>query len=78
MKSVYVIAGGFLVMVAVVFLAPQNKTSTITEEKASKPLDEIDAIILKEYGDDLTPEGKEFTYEAIAEELALEKAEIKK
>ena len=37
-----------------------------------------EGIILKEYGADLSPEDKEITYKAIAEELALEKAEIKK
>ncbi len=78
MKSLYIIVGGILVMVAVVFLAPKNKTATIAEEKTSSQLDEIEAIILKEYGDDLTPEEKEIVHEAIAEELALEKAEIKK
>ena len=57
MKSVYIIAGGILVMASVVLLAPQKKSNT--EEKASAPLDEIDAIILKKYGDDLTLEGKE-------------------
>ena len=78
MKSMYIIAGGILVMMAVVLLAPKNKTATIAEEKTSSQIDEIDAIILKEYGDDLTPEDKEIVREAIAEELALEKAEIKK
>ena len=67
MKSSYIIAGGILVMVAVVFLAPQKQNNP--EEKASIPLDEIDAIILKEYGDDLTPEEKE---------LARDKAEMRK
>ena len=76
MKSLYIITGGILVMVAVVFLAPQKQSKT--EEKTSGQLDEIEAIILNEYGDDLTPEDKEIIYEAIAEELALEKAEIKK
>lgn len=65
-------------MAAIVFLAPKNKTAAIAEEKASIPLDETEAIILKEYGDDLTLQEKEIVHEAIAEELALEKAEIKK
>ena len=76
MKSVYIITGGILVIVAIVFLAPQKQDKT--EEKTSSQLDEIESIILKEYGDDLTPEEKEITYEAIAEELALDKAELKK
>ena len=58
MKSVYIIAGGILAMIAVVLIAPQKKTATIAEEKASATLDEIDDIILKEYGADLTPENK--------------------
>ena len=78
MKSVYIIAGGILVMIAVVLLAPQNKTATIAEEKALNPLDEIDAIILKEYGDGLTPEEKEWARQEIAEEIARDKAEVRK
>ncbi len=74
MKSVYIITGGILVMIAVVLLAPKKKTSTIAEEKPSSQLDEIDAFILKEYGDDLSPADKE----CIAEQLALEKAEMRK
>ena len=76
MKSVYIITGCILVMMAVVFLAPQKQTKT--EEKASAPLDEIDAIILKEYGTDLTPENKEIVRQEIADRLALEKAEMRK
>ena len=56
MKSVYIIAGGILVMMGVVLLAPQNKTSTIAEEKTSSQLDELDAYILKEYGPIPPPE----------------------
>ena len=78
MKSMYIIAGGILVMVAVVFLAPQKKTSTIAEEKTSSQLDEIDAIILKEYGADLTPENKEIVRQEIADRLARDKAEMRK
>ena len=62
----YIITGGILVMIAVVLLAPQKKTSS--------QLDEIDAYILKEYGDDLSPADKE----CIAEQLALEKTEMRK
>ena len=76
MKSVYIITGGILVMIAVVFLAPQKQNHP--EEKALNPLDEIDAIILKEYGDDLTPEDEAIVREAIAEELARDKAEMRK
>ena len=77
MKSVYIIAGGILVMVAVVvFLAPQKQNKT--EEKASASLDEIDAIILKEYGADLTPENKEIVRQEIADRLARDKAEMRK
>ena len=78
MKSVYIITGGILVMMAVVLLAPQKKTSTIVEEKTSSQLDEIDAIILKEYRDDLTPEEKELARQDVAEELARDKAEMRK
>ena len=65
MKSVYIITGGILVMMAVVFLAPQKQNQT--EEKASAPLD-----------DDLTPEEKEWARQVIAEDLAREKAEMRK
>ena len=75
MKSSYIIAGGILVMVAVVFLAPKKQNNT--EDKASIPLDEIDAIILKEYGDDLTPEEKELPRQEIEEDLARDKAEMR-
>lgn len=77
MKSVYIIAGGILVMVAVVLLAPKNKTATIAEEKASSQLDEMDAYILKKYGsvlEKLSPEDKE----CIAEQLVRDKAEMRK
>ena len=74
----YIIAGGILVVIAVVFLAPKKKKATIAEEKTAISLDEIDAIILKEYGADLTPENKEIVREAIAEELARDKAEMRK
>ena len=57
MKILYIIAGGILVIVAVVFLAPQKQNNT--EEKASIPLDEIDAAILEQFRADLTPEEKE-------------------
>ena len=76
----YIIAGGILVMVAVVLLAPQKK-ATIAEEKASGQLDEIDAYILKEYGpilEKLSPEEKELGRQEIADHLAREKAELKK
>ena len=79
MKSMYIIAGGILVMAAVVFLAPQKQNNT--EEKASSQLDEIAAFILKEYGtvwEKLSPEEKELGRQEIAEFLAREKAEIKK
>ena len=78
MKSVYIIAGGILAMIAVVLIAPQKKTATIAEEKASATLDEIDAIILKEYGADLTPENKEIVRQEIADRLARDKAEMRK
>ena len=78
MKSVYIITGGILVMVAVVLLAPKKKTDTITEEKASTPLDEIDAIILAQDGPDVSPEFKEMRRQEIAEDLALEKTEMRK
>ena len=78
MKSVYIITGGILAVIAVVFLAPQKKMDTIAEEKALNPLDEIDAIILKEYGDDLTPENKEIVRQEIADRLARDKAEMRK
>lgn len=72
MRSFYIIAGGILVMAAVVFLAPKKKSNT--EDKASIPHDEIDAHILKEYGADLSPEDKE----CIADQLARDKAEMRK
>ena len=78
MKSVYIITGGILVMVAVVFLAPQKKTDTIAEEKTSGQLDEIDAIILAQDGPDVPPEFKEMRRKEIAEELARDKAEMRK
>ena len=80
MKSFYIITGGILVMVAVVLLAPQKKTAN-TEEKASAPLDEIDAYILKEYGpilEKLSPEQKELGRQDVAELLARDKAEMRK
>ena len=80
MKSVYIIAGGILVMIAVVFLAPQKK-DTIAEEKTSIPLDETESTILKEYGIDLStlvPEDREMLRQQLVERLAREKAEIKK
>ena len=78
MKSVYIITGGILVMIAVVLLAPKNKTSAIAEEKASAPLDEIDAIILAQDGPDVSPEFKEMRRQEIAEDLARDKAEMRK
>ena len=81
MKSLYIITGGILVMVSVVLLAPKKKTAAIAEEKASTPLDEIDAIILKEYGpilEKLSTEDKELVRQEISDHLAREKAEIKK
>lgn len=76
MKILYIIAGGILVMIAVVFLAPQKKNNT--EEKASIPLDEIDAAILEQFGADLTPEEKEWDRQNVADQLALEKSEMRK
>ncbi len=76
MRSVYIITGGILAVIAVVLLAPQKQTKT--EEKASAPLDEMDAIILKKYGDDLTPEEKEWARQSVAEDLARDKAEMRK
>ena len=58
MKSLYIITIGILVMAAVVLIAPK-KTPTNTEVKASISLNKIDAIILKEYRTNLTPENKE-------------------
>ena len=78
MRSFYIIAGGILVMVAVVFLAPKKKTASIAEDKASSQLDEIDAIVLERFGDDLTPEEKELARQEIAEEIARDKAEMRK
>ena len=49
MKSMYIITGDILVMVAVVFLAPKKQNNT--EDKASTPLDEIDAQVLRRYTD---------------------------
>ena len=72
----YIITGGILVMIAVVFLAPQKQNKT--EEKTSSQLDEIESIILKEYGADLTPENKEIVRQEIADRLALEKTEMRK
>ena len=80
MKSVYIIAGGILVIIAVVLLAPQKKTAN-TEEKASATLDEIDAYILKNYGPILekaSDEEKELARQEIADHLAREKAEMRK
>ena len=76
MKSVYIITGGILVMMAVVFLAPQKQSNP--DEKASAPLDEMDAHILKEFGPDLTPEQKEWARQDVAELLARDKAEMRK
>ena len=79
MKSVYIITGGILVMVAVVFLAPQKQNNP--EEKDSATLDEIDAYILKEYGlvlEKLSPEEKELARQDVAELLARDKAEMHK
>ena len=77
MKSVYIITGGILVMMAVVFLAPQKQTNP--EEKASGQLDEIDAHILKEFGPDLSPEEIEKVRQEITEQLlAGDKDEMRK
>ena len=79
MKSLYIIAGGILVMAAVVLIAPQKQNNP--EEKASALLDEIDAYILKEYGPILekaSDEEKELIRQETADQLAREKAEIKK
>ena len=76
MRSVYIITGGILVMIAVVFLAHNQKH---TDEKASSTLDEIDAHILKEFGPDLSPKEIETIRQEITEHLlALEKAEMRK
>ena len=78
MKSMYIITGGILVIIAVVFLAPQKQTNT--EEKDSATLDEIDAYILKEYGpilEKLSDEEKEIGRQEIAEQLARDKAEMR-
>ena len=79
----YIIAGGILAVIAVVFLASPKKTNT--EEKASATLDEIDAYILKEYGpivkaklEKLSDEEKEMARQEIAEEIARDKAEMRK
>ena len=79
MKSMYIITGGILVVIAVVLIAPKKQNKT--EEKASASLDEIDDYILKEYGPILekaSDEEKELARQAIAEDLALEKAEMRK
>ena len=76
MRSFYIITGGILVMIAVVFLAPQKQNKT--EEKASIPLDEIEARMLKVHGPDLPPEVKEIALREIEEDLAREKAEMRK
>ena len=79
MRSFYIITGGILVMIAVVFLAPQKQSKT--EETASSQRDEIDAYILKEYGnvlENLSPEEKELARQDIAARLAREKAEMRK
>ena len=76
MKSVYIITGGILVMIAVVFLAPKKQSNT--EEKASIPLDEIEARMLKVHGPDLPPEVKEIARREIEEDLAREKSEMRK
>ncbi len=79
MKSVYIITGGILAMIVVVFLAPKKQTNT--KEEASIPLDEIDAYILKEYGpalEKLSPEEKELARQDVAELLARDKAEMRK
>ena len=79
MKSMHIITGGILVMVAVVFLAPQKQINT--KEEASIPLDEIDAYILKEYGpvlEKLSPEEKELVRQEVADHLARDKAEMRK
>ena len=78
MKSVYIITGGILAVIAVVLLAPKNKTAAIAKEKASAPLDEIDAIILAQDGPDVSPEFKEMRRQEIAEDLARDKAEMRK
>ena len=77
MKSFYIITGGILAVIAIVFLAPkQNNT-----KEASIPLDEIDDYILKEYGpilEKLSPEEKELVRQDFADHLAREKAEMRK
>ena len=79
MKSMYIIAGGILVMMAVVFLAPPKQTNP--DEKASITHDEIDAYILKKFGnvlEKLSPEEKEMVRQDVADHLAREKAEMRK
>ena len=77
MKSLYIIAGGILVIIAVVFLAQKKQTKT--EEKVSGQIDEIDAHILKEFGPNLSPEEIETIRQEITEHLlALEKTEMRK
>lgn len=81
MRSFYIITGGILAVIAVVLIAPKKKTDTIAEDKASSQLDEIDAYILKEYGNvlgNLTPEEKEIVRQDVADQLAREKAEMRK
>ena len=78
MKSMYIITGGILVMIAVFFLAPKQHNS---DEKASITHDEIDAYILKKFGnvlENLTPEEKELARQDVADRLAREKAEMRK
>ena len=75
MKSFYIITGGILAVIAIVLLAPKQNNP---EEKVSGQLDEIDAIVLEQFGDDLTPEEKEQARQEIAEEIARDKAEMRK
>lgn len=76
MKSLYIITGGILVMVAIVFFTSQKQNNP--EGKASGQLDEIDAIVLEQFGDNLTPEEKKIARKTIAEEFARDKAEMRK
>ena len=75
MRSVYIITGGILAVIAIVLLAPKQNNP---EEKASSQLDEIDSIVLKKYGPDLTPEDKEWYRQSVAEDLARDKTEMRK
>lgn len=77
MKSLYIIVGSILAMASVVLILPPKKTVN-AKDKASIPLDEIDAFILKECGIDLSPEEKEITRQELAHIEARDKAEIKK